>query len=320
MILDQQRRAQTLAEQTIDQSPDAEISSYRRHQGSVQSPFRDCDYALAQDTTFDSRSQIEPQNGRRRDLSDLLLPVSAVDLEEDVTNFRNLERRIRTNRLRLKKKPNLPNSCSCRKRHQEKQLVRPPFVVSLNEVHFHESSCLFWIPGSYNASFSFGMILCYLILGLKLRIFMTLSIASGTFSINPSLSARRIVSRDSPAFALIDWVFVWSENPLLVNTSAELIELFQTRKASPHDRLEDGTTLLHVSFDLVHSSICKYTEDRKYFCKNLSIRSPKSIPQYEIDAYRSVANHLLRYMSYADASDTDDDGKYVTYIKSTDQD
>jgi hypothetical protein len=41
MILDQQRRAQALAEQNVDQSSGAEISSYRRHRGSVQSLLQD---------------------------------------------------------------------------------------------------------------------------------------------------------------------------------------------------------------------------------------------------------------------------------------
>ncbi|CAN9085026.1 unnamed protein product [Alternaria alternata] len=105
MILDQQRRAQALAEQTISQSAGTEISSYRRHQGSVQSLFQDYDRSVAQDNLFDSHSQIGSKIERHRDLSDLLLPVSAVDLEEDVTSFQNLEQRIRPNRLRLKKKP-----------------------------------------------------------------------------------------------------------------------------------------------------------------------------------------------------------------------
>ncbi|CAN9090738.1 unnamed protein product [Alternaria alternata] len=225
MILDQQRRAQALAEQTISQSAGTEISSYRRHQGSVQSLFQDYDRSVAQDNLFDSHSQIGSKIERHRDLSDLLLPVSAVDLEEDVTSFQNLEQRIRPNRLRLKKKPGSLASCTCRERRQEKQLMRPPFVVSLNEVHLHESSCPFWIPGNHNVNFSFGIILCHLILGLKLRMFMTLSVAS------------------------------------------------------------------------------------ERFCEQLTAHSRSDFLQYGTHGYRSVVDHLLRYMSYADASDTNDDGK-----------
>ena len=80
-------------------------------------------------------------------------------------------------------------------------------------------------------------------------------------SVNPSLSARRIVSRNSPAFELIDRMFNPSHDPPPMDSSAELTKLFQTREASPHDRLIDGSTLLHVSSDLVYFSICKCTED-----------------------------------------------------------
>jgi hypothetical protein len=260
-ILDQQRRAQTLAEQTTSQSSGTKISSYRRHQGSVRSLFRDYDRSSTQKMSFGTRDQFGSQTGRHHDLSDLLLPVCAVDLEADVANFQNLKRRIRVNRLQSKRKPRSLNSCTCRESRQEKQLVRTPFVVSLNEVYFHDSSCPFWIPGTHDVNFSFGMTLCYLILGLKLRMFMTLSIASGTFSVNPSLSARRIVSRNSPAFELIDRMFNPSHDPPPMDSSAELTKLFQTREASPHDRLIDGSTLLHVSSDLVYFSICKCTED-----------------------------------------------------------
>jgi hypothetical protein len=52
---------------------------------------------------------------------------------------------------------------------------------------------------------SIGLILCYLTLGLKFLIFIALSIGAGTFSIAPSLTCHRIVSRiSSPAFVIID--------------------------------------------------------------------------------------------------------------------
>jgi hypothetical protein len=139
--------------------------------------------------------------------------------------------------------------------------------------------------------------------------FMTLSVASGTFSVNPSLSACRIVPKNSPAFELIDRMFNYPYHVSPVDCSAGLIKLFQTRKASPHDRLMDGTTLLHVSFDLVDFSICKYTEHRERFCEQLTVHSGSDFLQYGTHDYRSVADHLLRYMSYADASDTNDDDK-----------
>jgi hypothetical protein len=244
MILDQQRRAQAPAGQHIMeqiQSSGAEISNHRRHQGSVQSPFQDYDQTFTQETQISSHSPSAAETARYNDLDYTLLPVSAIGLEEDITSFRNLERRVRPLHPQLKKKLNTSIFCNCRKRHEEKQFVRPPFVVSLNEVHFHDPSCPLWLPGTHYMNFSFGMILCYLILGLKLRLFMTLSIASGTFSINPSLSAHRIVSvESSPAFKLIYSVTRAGSRWIPEKHSAELTRIFQTRQASPHDRLKDG--------------------------------------------------------------------------------
>ena len=97
---------------------------------------------------------------------------------------------------------------------------------------------------------SFGMILCYLILGLKIRLLMELSVGSGTFSIMPTLAFRRIVTvKSSQAFSLIENMlsrFHLDEFEIL-DYSAELTKIFQTRQASPHERLGDGRTLLHVS-------------------------------------------------------------------------
>ncbi|KAF7673827.1 hypothetical protein GT037_008442 [Alternaria burnsii] len=195
MILDQQRHAKSLAEQTIGQHAGVEVSSYRRHEGSVQFFLQDYDRSSTQNTSFDSHSQISSKTGRRHVISGSLLPISAIDLEEDITDFRNIERRIRPNRLQLRKKPG--------------------YMLDDDD----------------------------------------------RYAISP------------------------------MDGSHELVKLFQTRKASPHDRLRNGTTLLH------------------YFCMEVSFRYRIGTLPYDIDKYRSVADHLLRYMSYADASDTDDDGR-----------
>lgn len=252
MILDQQRRAQAPAGQHIMdqiQSSGTEISNHRRHQRSVQSPFQDYDQTFTQETQISSHSPSAAETARYNDLDYTLLPVSAIGLEEDITSFQNLERRVRPMHSQLKKKLNTSIFCNCRKRREEKQFVRSPFVVSLNEVHSHDPSCPLWIPGTHDKNFGFGIVLCYLILGLKLRVFMTLSIASGTFSINPSLSAHRIVSEESsPAFKLIRLVTEGDSQWIPEDYSAELTRIFQTRQASPHDRLESGYTILHVSY------------------------------------------------------------------------
>ena len=175
--------------------------------------------------------------------------MSAVTLEEETRTVRRFEQNMR--RLPSRQLENLNASvlCTCRKRLLRKQFVRSPFVVSRNEAHYHDTNCPLWTSGSHEMTIGFGMILCYLILGLKLRLFMQLSIGSGTFSIMPSLSFRRIVTEESsPAFRLIRDMLHHSDELGSLNRSTELTQIFQTRQASPHERLKDGTTLLHVSF------------------------------------------------------------------------
>ena len=262
---------------------------------------------FAQDTPIGSQSPSTLETGRYNDSAYALLPVSAVGLEEDVTRFRNIERRIRPIHCRLKRKPNAFTLCNCRKRREEKQFVRPPLVVSLNEVHSHDPSCPLWIPGTHDMNFSFGMVLCYLILGLKLRVFMTLSIASGTFSINPSLSALRIVSEESsPAFKLIRLITEGDSRWIPKDYSAELTRIFQTRQASPHDRLESGYTILHVSYGLYPFHVQTLAKNQKFFCRNLGWGR---VSNCDLIRYRSILNQILRYISYADASDTDEHGR-----------
>jgi hypothetical protein len=254
MIIDQQRRAETLANrylvdqsQSQSQSPWVELSTYQRQPGFIRPLVSQHGQPSAQNTStgfhFESASMMARQNG----LCHPLLPMSAVSLEEETTNLRNVERQMQPTHSRRMENSHAFTLCKCRKRRIRNQITRSPFVVSWNETHFHDPSCSFWISGGHEMTVGFGIILCYLILGLKLRLFMQLSIGSGTFSIMPSLSFRRIVTiASSPAFQLIQSFSYSRENSR--NSIADLTKIFQTRQASPHDRLENGRTLLHVSF------------------------------------------------------------------------
>jgi hypothetical protein len=254
MILDQQQRAQTppnryLIEHSQSQSPWAELSTNQRQPGFIKPFVSQHNQPSAQNISsgfhFESASVTARQNG----LCHPLLPISAVSLEEETTNLRNLKRKMQPTHSRQMGNSHAFTSCTCRKRRTRKQVTRSPFVVSRNETHFHDPSCPFWISGGHEMTVGFGIILCYLILGLKLRLFMQLSIGSGTFSIMPSLSFRRIVTiESSPAFQLIHSFPSSRENSR--NSIADLTKIFQKRQASPHDRLENGCTLLHVSFGL----------------------------------------------------------------------
>jgi hypothetical protein len=89
---------------------------------------------------------------------------------------------------------------------------------------------------------------------------MSVTRGAGGFAISPWLQFRAVVSRDSPAFALLDY---WSpkiiaENDIIKCAEQilkQLYQLFQEGKASPTDILPHGTTLLHVSTIDITSAI-----------------------------------------------------------------
>jgi hypothetical protein len=112
--------------------------------------------------------------------------------------------------------------CTCRGMHQEKRLLQRPVLLSLEKQYRHDRRCPSWLPEVYALNVNFGFILSYLVFGLKLRILMALSIGASMTSFDPSQRTLR-------------------------KNSMELSRIFQTRQSSPHDRLENGQTLLHVS-------------------------------------------------------------------------
>jgi hypothetical protein len=86
---------------------------------------------------------------------------------------------------------------------------------------------------------------------LRSRVSLSLALAYGAgFSINQSLECHRVVSIDSPAFSLIRDLVKSSSNTteeVFCGEVDKLLEIFQQGQASPHDRLSNGKTLLHVS-------------------------------------------------------------------------
>lgn len=163
--------------------------------------------------------------------------------------LQNHARRMQPNLLRLRRKPALSTTCKCRGIIQKHHMLQRPVLLSLERQYRHDRSCPSWLPESCAVNLSFGLILSYLIFGLKLRILIVVSAGAGTFSLTPSLTCSRIVSEScSAAFKFIAIMTSADHSKRATqNNFAELSRIFQTRQSSPHDRLDNGQTLLHVS-------------------------------------------------------------------------
>lgn len=96
------------------------------------------------------------------------------------------------------------------------------------------------------------LILCSATFKRKINIAIIVSQGLGKWSIAPSLCTYRVVSLESPAFTLIGSLNknlrTFTSSDAWIEPTQELFHLFQTRQASPYERLADGQTLLHVIF------------------------------------------------------------------------
>ncbi|KAF2868554.1 hypothetical protein BDV95DRAFT_670156 [Massariosphaeria phaeospora] len=177
----------------------------------------------------------------------MLSSISPSSVAIDPANHQHLGRDIRRLRSRSSRKNQQMTNCGCNPRSETSVYFQWPFFLSRKRTTVHESYCprAAWEAALTDIEFRFS--LC--IRALKAR--LALSYHNGSeLQIKPALMIRRVVSESSPAFRLLRWErFQWREldkcKSLVDGFPGELLRLFQERRATPHDRLEDGSTLLH---------------------------------------------------------------------------
>jgi hypothetical protein len=132
-------------------------------------------------------------------------------------------------------------SCSCRPRPKKASYLRWPIDFSWDTRSGHNPGCPYTTFSPTVTDMNLRFSFCGFGLRRKIEISIAIShMASGAFSVNPTLTCFRIVPWQSPAFELI------RNNRCPERVPGELFKLFQDGKASPYDRLENGATLLHV--------------------------------------------------------------------------
>jgi hypothetical protein len=140
------------------------------------------------------------------------------------------------------------SACTCCGQSAVQVVLRRPIFQTYSTFQAHRRGCPFWTAACLRTNITFGLILCYLVLGIKWRMILALSIGTRPFSIVPSLRCYRAVNAaSSPAFVSVATIIGSQMNaqsiPSLVQ---DLHKIFETRRASPDDRLPNGQTLLHV--------------------------------------------------------------------------
>ena len=143
--------------------------------------------------------------------------------------------------------------CGCRPRPESSVYLQWPFFFSRKRTIPHELHCPHSAGKQAVTDNDVRFSLCSVALKRRLDLSMVLSSSSwGNLKIKHSLKFARFVDRDSPAHLLLDADRVWQleeaeRNHAFLETADLLLRLFQEQKATPHDRLEDGSTLLHVN-------------------------------------------------------------------------
>lgn len=161
------------------------------------------------------------------------------------------------------------STCTCRKKRRT-ALWRLGFGglfdIEVTKETEHKPACDFYQHGSTTFAFQTDYKLLRQLLKLEIKTGVSYMRTSGLYSIQPTLTVRPIVSRDSPTFAPIYTLNRRLGCTCLVTTLYcrrcvsstrahldlqialnEIIQSFRSGKASPYDTTENGLSVLNVS-------------------------------------------------------------------------
>jgi hypothetical protein len=175
----------------------------------------------------------------------LVKAMSATDttLDDDVMSMRYLQRKTRKLQRRYAKA-----TCTCRPQTSALSYRSRLLALTCSRTSLHDPQCPQSTFQKAVTNLQLQTTLCSLILGMKMSLAFTLSYGA-KFSVNHNLETSRVVHESSPAFAFIDDLIQSSEEmppEMFRGEVGKLFRMFELGQASPHDRLPDGRTLLHV--------------------------------------------------------------------------
>jgi hypothetical protein len=143
-------------------------------------------------------------------------------------------------------------SCKCHGQSTTIVYLKWPLFISRNVKKVHGSHCAYSAIEDAVTELSVQFSICIAAFKTKAQVAVALSRGGGSSPIDSGLKAYRVVDKRSPAFRLLG-MFERKLGPdprpdAWERAAHELYKLFETRAASPHDRLTNGQTLLHVRF------------------------------------------------------------------------
>ncbi|KAF2874665.1 hypothetical protein BDV95DRAFT_615960, partial [Massariosphaeria phaeospora] len=218
--------------------------------------------------------------------------VSPDSLSSDYANCQTMLRRVK----KLKRKrTQLLTSCSCRGQTQTIVSLRWPInLLGTRKSVQHDMHCPYATYGHEITELSLRVSAYITAFQRKVQVAFALSTIVGMTRVTHSLVHYRVVPYTSPAFRFIASLneVHWPPSPdRVVNTIEQLMDvlprLFQSRQASPYDRLSNGQSLLH------------------YFCSR--VRILHTCP-HDKSLYNSIGMQLLHCVGNL-ALEQDDRGR-----------
>jgi len=163
-------------------------------------------------------------------------------IETDVMNLRSLHRKDRRLKHRYARL-----SCTCRPQTSALDYRTRIFAITYARTTMHDAGCPQAPLQDAVTDLHVQATLCSI--SLRRKVCMSFQLSHGArLSVNQNLECHRVVEK-SPAFEFIQRILILSiamSREVLAGEVDKLFTMFQLRQASPHDRLPDGRTLLHV--------------------------------------------------------------------------
>ncbi|KAF2873941.1 hypothetical protein BDV95DRAFT_604162 [Massariosphaeria phaeospora] len=194
-----------------------------------------------------------------------LQSVSPTSLGSDISEYHSISRKFGRLNTRPTKPKRANMSCSCQPQSQLTTYLNWPISLVRNQTVHHDATCEFSVHQAAITDMNLRLTICSMALRRKANVAFAISVGAGCWRVQPSLEVYQVVPRSSPAFQLLDKFLVRARitgrldsSNVWRETADELYKLFETRQASPNDRLVDnGRTMLHY--------ICSYWHKRPEF-------------------------------------------------------
>jgi hypothetical protein len=166
-------------------------------------------------------------------------------VQEDIYQFRQVQNRVdRLGTSRTAHRWQRSRVCDCNPVTDTKTTMWL-FNITRSRTQQHKPGCPYSKFQQIHTRLQIRVAICGFRLRRKAEISFDICSGGGVFSFMPAWRIQRVVSRDSPGFALIEQLQD-DYGGITRDYDQRMLQLFERREATPYDIDKSGRTLLHV--------------------------------------------------------------------------